>query len=682
MKKIVSELKKELEIRGFIIDDTELNEILELNEYIVELPIATGKRISLDKLRFTGVKNNGDIIDYIQVFNSGINITIADNLKGKSSVFKIVKFALTGRNSLKPDISSWIKTIMLGFSIAAKSYTIYIDKTSARMSSALYSTAIDQLNIKSNDNVIFQSNTKSDYEAQIQDFFFNQFSYYPLSWTQKDSAKDSIELREAKSSWSTYFKSIYLESKDTNSFYGNQGSKTFQVLLGLKYTKIINKMMIRRDFIKNSLAKRDGDKNTSLVGKEDLLKELKDIEVSLVDLRTNSDYLEFQSLKSSQNNLFIDIQKSSMKFSSSNNRNYQLLVEMNNGQSVCDSLIKENSRLEKEVAKLTRKINDLKEYLETGYFFSNLTIKMCPSCNHEFDMSQTNEKHECSLCHKPVVSEIENKEQFSERIKQLAETKTILEIKISETIEKINVLQKNSKDLEKEKLDIEATLLNNDYAELCQRSEQTNRRLNELNKNLKLTTELENELVSQRAILNYRLSLQEADINDTIGNLNKKLEVLEIAIDYFINKRFEESQPILKSLQDLMLNEINAFGLPSITNIYIDKVFNIEYTQNGTRIKFEDIAEGEQLRVKLAFYLSIIQLDIQKNYGKHPRLLIIDSPAKEEGDNKYLEGLTAVLIDIEKRYADKLQILIGTAERNLSDIVKSQFVYKVDQYVF
>jgi len=61
---------------------------------------------------------------------------------------------------------------------------------------------------------------------------------------------------------------------------------------------------------------------------------------------------------------------------------------------------------------------------------------------------------------------------------------------------------------------------------------------------------------------------------------------------------------------------------------------------------------------------------------------MIDSPAKEEGDNKYLEGLKAVLADIENRYADKLQILIGTAERNLSDIVKSQFVYEADQYVF
>jgi hypothetical protein len=449
MKKLISELKKELEIRDLVIGDTELNEILERNEYVAELPIATGKRILLEELRFTGTKNNGDKIDYIQKFASGINIIIADNLTGKSSVFKVVKFALTGRDSLKSDISSWIKTIMLGFSIAAKSYTICIDKTSSRMSSTLYSTAIDQVNIEYDDNVIFQSNTKSDYEVQIQDFFFNQFSYYPLSWTQKDSAKDSIELREAKASWSTYFKSIYLESKDTNSFYGNQGSKTFQILLGLKYTKTINKLMIKRDFIKNSLAKKDGGDNISLVKKEDLLNELKKIEVGLDAIRTNSDYVKFQSLKELQNSLFMDIQASSMIFSSSNNRHYQLLAELDNSRSARDSLTKEKDGLEKEVTKITRKINDLKEYLESGYFFSNLTIKMCPSCNHEIDMSLTNEEHECNLCHKPVVSEIENKEQFSERLKQLTETKIILEIKINEIEEKISTLQKSISGLEK-----------------------------------------------------------------------------------------------------------------------------------------------------------------------------------------------------------------------------------------
>jgi DNA repair exonuclease SbcCD ATPase subunit len=682
MKKLVSELKKELDIRDLVIDYTELNEILELNEYVAELPIATGKRIILKELRFTGTKNNGDKIDYKQEFTSGINIIISDNLKGKSSVFKIIKFALTGRDSLKSDISSWIKTIMLGFSIAAKSYTIYIDKTSSRISSTLYSIAIDQVNIEYDDNVIFKSKTKSEYEVQIQDFFFNQLSYYPLSWTQKDSAKDSIELREAKASWSTYFKSIYLESKDTNSFYGNQGSKTFQILLGLKYTKTINKLMTKRDFTKNSLAKKDGGNNISLVEKKDLLNELKEIKVCLDAIRTNSDYVKFQSLKEIQNSLFMDIQASSMIFSSSNNRHYQLLAELDNSRSARDSLIKEKDGIEKEVAKLTRKINDLKEYLESGYFFSNLTIKMCPSCNHEIDMSPINEEHECNLCHKPVVSEIENKEQFSERLKQLAETKIILEIKINEIEDKISVFQKSIKGLEKEKLDIEKTIQNNDYAELSQKSEQISKQLNELNDKLKQSTERENELISQKAILNYRLSLHDVDSDDNLGKLNKKLEVLETSIDFFINKRFEESKPILMSLEDLMLNEIHAFGLPSITKIHIDKLFNIEYTQNGARIKFEDIAEGEQLRVKLAFYLSIIQLDIKKNYGKHSRLLMIDSPAKEEGDNKYLEGLRAVLTDIENRYADKLQILIGTAERNLSDIVRSQFVYEAGQYVF
>ena len=56
MKKIISELKKEFEKRDIDIDDIELNEILESNEYVTELPIATRKSILLEELRVEGIK--------------------------------------------------------------------------------------------------------------------------------------------------------------------------------------------------------------------------------------------------------------------------------------------------------------------------------------------------------------------------------------------------------------------------------------------------------------------------------------------------------------------------------------------------------------------------------------------------------------------------------------------------
>jgi hypothetical protein len=75
-------------------------------------------------------------------------------------------------------------------------------------------------------------------------------------------------------------------------------------------------------------------------------------------------------------------------------------------------------------------------------------------------------------------------------------------------------------------------------------------------------------------------------------------------------------------------------------------------------------------------------LEIENKVGRHARLLIIDSPAKEEGDSKYLQGLSEVLASIEERFGKNLQILIGTAERGLEGVVANEFVYNEGEFLF
>jgi len=91
----------------------EIKEILDLDiELTMDTPLSTGKRLEINYVAFSGRKitdeqqeySNQDI-DYTQEIYSGVNMWVADNLKGKSSIFKIIKFALTGKDSLKSNIS-------------------------------------------------------------------------------------------------------------------------------------------------------------------------------------------------------------------------------------------------------------------------------------------------------------------------------------------------------------------------------------------------------------------------------------------------------------------------------------------------------------------------------------------------------------------------------------------------
>jgi hypothetical protein len=106
------------------------------------------------------------------------------------------------------------------------------------------------------------------------------------------------------------------------------------------------------------------------------------------------------------------------------------------------------------------------------------------------------------------------------------------------------------------------------------------------------------------------------------------------------------------------------------------------YKQDGDFIRFDNIAEGEKLRVKISLYLSLIQLDVKYNFGKHTRFLIIDSPSKEEGDSLYLDGLSILLKSIEDRFKGDLQIFIGTAERKLSGVVTNETILAPGEFLF
>lgn len=195
--------------------------------------------------------------------------------------------------------------------------------------------------------------------------------------------------------------------------------------------------------------------------------------------------------------------------------------------------------------------------------------------------------------------------------------------------------------------------------------------------------EKESDLRDDKAVLEYRINLLSDEFSSTEEHdIDRKINLIKAAITELNATQYERSLNILNKLENIMLDELHQFGLTSITEIKIAQNLDIKYKQGGEYIGFNDIAEGEQLRAKLAFYLGLIQLDISKNYGRHTRLLIIDSPNKEEGDTNYLNGLKEVLSNIEKRYSNNLQILIGTATRELADVFKHQTVVEEGKYVF
>lgn len=683
----------------------EIREILNLEEaFSKDNPMSIGKSLILRNIAFKGEKDNGDKIDFYQEINEGINIWFADNNKGKSSILKIIKYALTGVNSLKKNIKSWIDEILLNFNIGNKDYSIYLN-TEGRLKAKFFNVKI--LNLKEYAEVskepIFEVRSDTDFKEKMEKFFFNQFSYYSLKWTQKSSVKDSNELLESGTSWKTYFKSIYLESKDYyDLMYGSQGTKVFQMLLGLEFTYPINKLKVDRDFINDKKGKAklilDSNSRKQSKNKKELEKQLVDVEKKLKEDKE-------QKVSTSD----VDITDLNKRYDSLN-KDYKILWEQNilldkgikllqkEQQRINNSRDAKNEELrliKLHNAKNSKRILELKEHIEIGIFFSNLDIKHCPSCNHSVTEQKKKlklEAHKCALCDE-AISDTNNEDldinDYKQKIIELEHKNNEDSLKKQELQTMLVELQQNFKNIynkiivaeqKKSTLSINSKNINQISNEIKGVKNLIDKELSKKPKD----NSVREKLIAKKAVIEFQLNEieKESSPQNLLDTFDKKIKLLNSAIEKFIKIRYDIGVNTLNRLQDIMLNEIQEFGLKSITEIKINSNFEIKYKQNGEFITFNDITEGEQLRAKIAFYLSLIQLDIEFNVGRHTRFLMIDSPSKEEGDKKYLEGLSEVLRSIQDRFGNQLQILIGTAERGLINTVKNEFITPEETFVF
>ena len=659
---------------------------------------STGKTLLLNSIRFKGVKDNGDVIDYHKKLKKGLSIwiTVNSNLKGKSSIFKIIKFALTGENSVKDDVKRWVKEILLCFTIGTNEYAIHILDHN-KFNATLYSQKIEEWEkLKdSNKRLFFRSTTKKDFREQMQKFFFDQFSYYSLKWTQASGKKDNLNLSESSASWKTYFKSIYLESKDYGVlFFGgntmkHQGQKIFQTLMGLDFTFAINQLTIKKDKLQNQKAQEKikiNNKTNNVRKKiDELNKKIGHLTLQINELdKKNTNNNEIKILNKKHKTLNIEYRKY-LKLKQDYS---ELLKKEATKRSDLEEKRNTYKSIKNKIKSTDKKITELTEYLEIGVFLSDLEIKNCPSSHHSIDDDQKKialRKHKCPLCNDDIdeseaidvevhKSKLEELKQDSKKAKHEQETVKEKGKKASEELKNISENLKSKKDainaINDENLVSEIKKIGDKIHQLISKDPSTNSK--------------REQLIVERAVIKYQLSEIQKDL-DQIGLIekyNKKCSLLESSISYLIQKRYELGNNAIARLQELMLEEIQFLGLKSITSISITEKFDVRYTQGGEEINFEKISEGEQLRAKLAFYLSLIQLDIEYNMGKHTRLLMIDSPGKEEAGNAYKNGLINSLTSIESRYRDNLQILIATADSRFENVLENQFVYPEETYIF
>lgn len=692
----------------------EVHDILYLKQgYNKDSPTSLGKSLVLNRLVFSGKKVSGEEYRYDQFLHKGINVWIADNHKGKSTIFKIIKFAITGTDSIKRDIKTWIDEILLEFNIGEVTYTCHIDRRGRDRGAMYRFTIAEFLMMQENQkseavdaDIVFDFKSMKQFEEKVQEFFFEQFSFYTLKYTQKSSSKEEFELNTSNLSWTTYFKSIYLESSNYEYLFfdkenfGAQGKKIFEMILGLPLTYPINMLGIQLDKLSEEIGRiRLTDKSrteTAGAKKQELEKEYTEVSTQLAEVAKLANIrfdekafvAEYAKIQQHVNEVRKQQRVAQEAYQAEQARQRPLEEELEN-------FLDDQRKIETEINRLAKQELNVELYQQAESFFSNLEIKVCPHCEIEVSESkkvQERASHTCSLCGEtPTEQKIDEAElqEKAARIKQEIAGHNLrlkqVEKNISAQRRAIEKMKQSIAEYYGKLAAVPSVQADNDkLKELEDKIEAVNRD----RKNQQELLDKKEQLIKEEAVLKFQLEEirkeKHTDNPDELAKLQLKKEILEYALLSLGKKRIKLNEAILKILEELILKEVNAFGLTSITKVDIDDKFNLAFTQNTVQVDFNELEPGEKLRIKLGFYLSLIQLDIEHNLGRHPRFLIFDSPGSEEMVPKHLHGLSDMLKNVNERFTDQLQIFIGSALREFDHITdpEKMFIKEEEEFVF
>jgi hypothetical protein len=168
-----------------------------------------------------------------------------------------------------------------------------------------------------------------------------------------------------------------------------------------------------------------------------------------------------------------------------------------------------------------------------------------------------------------------------------------------------------------------------------------------------------------------QLEAQAAQLRELLGSMAAGEEPSgsagELAI---LNAAAEVSKELMTALQSDVLTEIadsvmalaRKFGMSNVTSMRLDNGGRLKVHQGGADDFFSNLTMGERLRIKIAISLAAVEVAKRRGHGRHPGLLVIDSPASEEVVNTDFKQMLDSVSSAAKDIGD-VQIIIGTIAR-------------------
>ncbi|AIO33399.1 putative large ATP-binding protein [Burkholderia cenocepacia] len=278
--------------------------------------------------------------------------------------------------------------------------------------------------------------------------------------------------------------------------------------------------------------------------------------------------------------------------------------------------------------------------------FRRLEPKCCPRCDHTISKAKKaleSSTHSCSVCGESITNS-----EDGEAIKvDLQERVAASEAAVTRASAK------------KEEAESELTALRRKIDLLQGRLESASKELD--------SAVRRQEAAVAVAVLEGRL--EEASISPTsqADDRSGELKILSAVV--------AETEARVKAVRDGLLTDVSArlveyakaFGMENLSEASLKGNATLSLVKGGVPTSYGKVTEGEKLRLKVATVLAMIEIAEARGIGRHPGLLMIDSPAAQEVSPVDVDHLVAGLQAVFTKLPHFQVFVAGISSKAITD---------------
>jgi DNA-directed RNA polymerase subunit M/transcription elongation factor TFIIS len=120
---------------------------------------------------------------------------------------------------------------------------------------------------------------------------------------------------------------------------------------------------------------------------------------------------------------------------------------------------------------------------------------------------------------------------------------------------------------------------------------------------------------------------------------------------------------LLKQVSERIVYYAQRFGMHALEGATLRGNAILSLIKGGTNTSYSKVTEGEKLRLKVAAVLAMLEVGESRGVGRHPGLLMIDSPGAQEVSQEDLEALVSGLQSVSQKIAH-CQVFVAARSSN------------------